>query len=55
MRLAQHFYGYFHQIKGRQQIGRKESIQAVSRRMKGLEGFLYLAAKNFDLPFKSSR
>jgi hypothetical protein len=31
---------YFHQKKVRQQIGRKDSIQAVCRRMVRSEGFL---------------
>jgi hypothetical protein len=29
-RLAQHFGGFFHQIKARQQIGRKDSIHKTS-------------------------
>ncbi len=36
-----HFGGFFHQIKVRRQIGRKDSIQAVCRRMRRLERFLY--------------
>jgi hypothetical protein len=37
---VQHVYGFFHQLKVRQQIGRKYSIQAACRRMR-LEVFLY--------------
>jgi hypothetical protein len=48
-RLAQHFGGFFHQIKERQQIGREDSIQAVCRRMRRLEGFLYEAGTNSEL------
>jgi hypothetical protein len=35
------------QIKTRQQIGMEDSVQAVCRRMRRLEGFLDEAAKNF--------
>jgi hypothetical protein len=38
--------------KGRQQIGREDCIQGLLRRMRGLEGVLYEAAKNFDLLLK---
>jgi hypothetical protein len=38
----QHFGGFFHQIKVRQQVGR----------MRRLEGFLCEAAKNFELCIK---
>jgi hypothetical protein len=48
-RLAQHFGGFFHKIKKLQQIGREDSIQAVCRSMRRLVGFLYEAAKNFEL------
>ncbi len=33
-------------------IGRKDSIQAVCRRMRILDGFLYEAEKNFELVIK---
>jgi hypothetical protein len=39
----------FHQIKVRQPIRRKDSIQTVCRRSRRLEAFLYLAARNFEL------
>ncbi len=48
-RLALHFGGFFNQIKRRQKLEREDSIQAVFRRMRRLEGFLYQVAKNFDL------
>ncbi len=38
----------FRQIKERQPP-RKDSIQAICRRIKRLDGFLYEAAKNFEL------
>jgi hypothetical protein len=44
-----HFGGFFHQIKVRQPIGRKDSIQAVCRRMRRLEALLYLEVQNFEL------
>jgi hypothetical protein len=46
---VQHFGGFFHQIKVRQPIGRKDSIQTEYRRSRRLEAFLYLAAQNFEL------
>jgi hypothetical protein len=36
-------------IIGCQPIGRKDSVQAVCRRVRRLETFLYLAAQNFEL------
>ncbi len=39
-------------LKRRQQIGRKVAIHTVLLRMRGLEGFLQEAAKNFDLFLK---
>jgi hypothetical protein len=39
--IADHFDGFFHQIKWRQQIGRKDSIKRRLSKMWGLEGFLY--------------
>jgi len=43
-RAAQHFGGFLHQMKGRQKVvvvERKDSTQAVFRRMRGLEEILY--------------
>jgi hypothetical protein len=37
---------FFIKIKVRQPIGRKDSLQAVCQRMRGLDGILYEAAKN---------
>jgi hypothetical protein len=48
-KIVLHFGRFFHQIKVRQPIGRKDSIQAVCQRMSRLEAFLYLAAQNFEL------
>jgi hypothetical protein len=48
-KLMQHFGGFFHEIKVRQLIGRKDSIQTVCGRSKSLEAFLYLAAQNIEL------
>jgi hypothetical protein len=51
-KIVQHFGGFFHQIKVRQPIRRKDSIQTVmpSRR---LDSFLYKAAQNFEVFQKS--
>jgi hypothetical protein len=43
-RIVQHFGGLFHQIKVRQPIGRKDSIQTVIRTSRRLDSFLYEAA-----------
>jgi hypothetical protein len=48
-RLVHNFGEFFHQLKGRQQIGRKIPIQSVLRRMRGLDGLLSYAVKNYDL------
>jgi hypothetical protein len=48
-KMVQHFGGFFHQIKVRHPIRRKDSIQAVCRRMRRLEAFLYGSAQNFEL------
>jgi hypothetical protein len=47
--VCENFGGFFHPIKVCQQKGRQDSIQAVCRRKRRLEGFLYEAAKNFLL------
>jgi hypothetical protein len=39
----------FHQVKVRQPIGTKDSVQTACRRSRRLEAFLYLAAQNFEL------
>jgi hypothetical protein len=51
-KVVQHFGGFFHQIKVRQTIGRKDSIQAACRRMRRLEAFLYLAAQYYFNSFR---
>jgi hypothetical protein len=48
-KTVQHFGGFFHQIKVCQPIGRKDSIQAICQRMRGLVAFLHLASLNFEL------
>jgi hypothetical protein len=37
--VAQHFGGFFHQIKVSQRIGRKDTIKATSRKLRRLEAF----------------
>ncbi len=51
IRLAQHFGGFFHEIKV---ASKKEevSVHAVCRRMRRSERFLYYAAKNFEFFLK---
>ncbi len=46
-KIVQSFGGYFNQIKVRQPIGRKYSIQTVIRTSRRLDSFLYEAAQNF--------
>jgi hypothetical protein len=48
-KMVQHFGEIFYQIKVRKPIGRKDSIQAVCRRMRRYEAFLYLRTQNFEL------
>jgi hypothetical protein len=48
-RIEQHFSGFFHQIKVRQPIGRKDSKQTVIPTSRRLDSFLYEAAQNFEL------
>ncbi len=50
-RLEQHFGGFYLMNK-RAPAGRKGFIQSVLWRIKGLKGFLYSAAKHFDLILK---
>jgi hypothetical protein len=42
----QHFGGFFHQIKERQPIGRKDSMQTVIGTSWRLDSFLHEAAQN---------
>jgi hypothetical protein len=53
-KMVQHLCGFFHQIKVRQPMGRKDSIQTVCRKSRRLDSFLYEAAQNLSL-FKYSR
>ena len=48
-KIVQHFGGFFHQMKVRQPIGTKDSIQTVCRRSWRLYSFLHEAAQNFEL------
>jgi len=48
-KTVQHFGGFFHQIKVRKPIGRKDSIQTVIQTSKRLESLLYEAAQNFEV------
>jgi hypothetical protein len=47
--IVQHFGGFFHQIKVRQPIGRKDSIQTVIRTSRSLDSSLYEAAQDFKV------
>jgi hypothetical protein len=46
------FGGFFQQIKVRQRIGRKDSIQTVIPTSRRLDSFLYEAAQNSSQIFK---
>jgi hypothetical protein len=48
-KIEQHFGGFFHQIKVRQPIGRKDSKQTLIPTSRRLDSFLYEAAQNFEL------
>jgi hypothetical protein len=48
-KIVQHFGGFFHQIKVRQSIGRKDAIQTMIRTSRRLVSFLYEAAQNFEV------
>jgi hypothetical protein len=48
-KIVQSFGGFFHQIKVRQPIGRKDSIQTIIRRSRRMDSFLYEAAQNFEV------
>jgi hypothetical protein len=45
-KIEHHFGGFLQQIKGRQPIGRKQTVTLTSSR---LDSFLYEAAQNFEL------
>jgi hypothetical protein len=46
---VQPFGGFFLQIKVRQPIGRKDSIQTMIRTSKRFDSFLYEADQNFEV------
>jgi hypothetical protein len=48
-KIVQSFGGFFHQIKVRQLIERKDSIQTVILTSRRLDSFLYEAAENFEV------
>jgi hypothetical protein len=48
-KTAQHFGGFFHQIKMRQPIERKDSIKTVIRRSRRLDLSLYEVVQNFEV------
>jgi hypothetical protein len=48
-KIVQPFGGFFLQIKVRQPIGRKDSIQTVIRTSRRLDSFLNEAAQNFEV------
>jgi hypothetical protein len=48
-KIVQPLGGFFHQIKVRQLIGRKDSIQTVIRTSRRLDSFLYEAAQDFEV------
>jgi hypothetical protein len=46
-KMVQHFGGFFHQIKVRQTIERKDFIQTMIQTSRKLDSFLYESAQNF--------
>jgi hypothetical protein len=48
-KIEQHFGGFFHQIKVRRPIGRKDSKQTVIPTSRRLDSYLYEVAQNFEL------
>jgi hypothetical protein len=48
-KIVQSFGGFFHPIKVRQPIGRKDSKQTVIQTSKRLDSFFYEAAQNFEV------
>jgi hypothetical protein len=48
-KIEENFGGFFHQIKVRQPIGRKDSKQTMIPTSRRLDSFLYEATQNFDL------
>jgi hypothetical protein len=47
--IVQHISGFFHQIKVRQPIGTKDSLQTVIRTSRRMDSFLYEAAQKFEV------
>jgi hypothetical protein len=48
-KIEHHFGGFFHQIKGREPIGRKDSKQTVIPTSRRVDSVLYEAAQIFEL------
>jgi hypothetical protein len=48
-KIVQPFGGFFQQIKVRQPIGRKDSLQTVIPKSRRLDSLLYEAAQNFEV------
>jgi hypothetical protein len=49
IKIVQPFGVFFPQIKARQPIGRKDSMQTVNRTSRRLDSFLYEVAQNFEV------
>jgi hypothetical protein len=49
IKIELHFGGFFNQMKVRQPIGRRDSMQTVILTCRRLESFLHAAAQNFEL------
>ncbi len=50
-KIVQSFSEFFQQIKVRQPIGRKDSLQTVIRTSRRFDSFLYEAAQNFEVSY----
>jgi hypothetical protein len=48
-KIEQSFGGFFHEMKVRQPIGRKDSIQTVILTSRRMDSILYKAAQNFEV------
>jgi hypothetical protein len=48
-KIELHFGGFFHQMKVRQPIGRRHSMQTVNRTSRRLGSILHEAAQNFEV------
>jgi hypothetical protein len=48
-KIEQPFGGFFHQIKGRQPIGRQDSMQTLIGTSRRLDSFLHEVAQKFEV------